>query len=64
MVAVTMLLSHLAAPRQGYMEQAFHIFAYLDFHDGSRLVFDSQEMKVKNDKFKANNLTQFYPGAS
>jgi hypothetical protein len=35
MVAVTILSSHLAASREGHMEQAFHIFAYQDCHDRS-----------------------------
>jgi hypothetical protein len=37
---VSMLSSHLALPREGHLAQAFHIFAYLEPHHASRLVFD------------------------
>jgi hypothetical protein len=42
-VAVAMLSSHLVAPREGHLEQTLHIFAYLDSHERSTLVFDSHE---------------------
>jgi hypothetical protein len=37
---VAQLSSHLALPREGHLEQAFHIFAYLKKHDKSKVVFD------------------------
>jgi hypothetical protein len=64
MVAVAMLSSHLMAPRQGHLEQCFHIFAYLDTHENSTIVFDSSYRTVDDSRFTINDWSQFYPGAA
>ena len=37
---VSMMSSHLALPREGHLEQVFHIFGYLKAHPNTELVFD------------------------
>ena len=37
---VSMLSSHLCLPREGHLQQVYHIFAYLKANHNSRLVFD------------------------
>ena len=37
---ISMLASFLAAPREGHLSAAFHVFAYLNGHDCSQLVMD------------------------
>ena len=39
-VAVSLMSRYLAQARYGHLEQVHHIFAYLEQHDCSRLVFD------------------------
>ena len=39
-VQVAMLAHYLVQPRQGHLEAAYHIFAYLKRHERSRMVFD------------------------
>jgi hypothetical protein len=64
MVAVTFLLQYLAAPCKGLLEQAFHIFSYLDAHGRSKLVFDGRDFDINDTRFKVPNWTQFYPDAA
>ena len=40
MVEAGLLSQFQAAPREGHLEQMFHIMAYLKHHNKSRLVFD------------------------
>ena len=48
---VSMLSSHLAMPREGNLQQALHIFGYLDKHSNAAMVFDPTPWKVPEDKF-------------
>jgi hypothetical protein len=59
-----MLSSHLMAPRQGHLEQCFHIFAYLDTHENSTIVFDSSYRNVDDSRFTVSDWSQFHPGAA
>jgi hypothetical protein len=64
MVAVSMLSSHLMAPHEGHLEQCFHIFAYLDSHENSTLVFDAVYRKIDEARFAISDWSQFYPDAA
>jgi hypothetical protein len=44
LVDVSKLSRYLAAPREGHLEQLFHIFAYLRRHPKSRMVINDHEM--------------------
>jgi hypothetical protein len=37
---VSVLSQYLALPRQGHLEAVYHIFAYLNKHENSSIVFD------------------------
>ena len=62
-VPVAWLSRFLAAPREGHLEQCFHIFAYLKQHDRSSLVFDDQEPEFAESRFQKADWAEFYPGA-
>ena len=50
---VSVLSQHLALPRQGHLEMVYHIFAYLNKHENSKIVFDP------TDKIQARmNISQ------
>ena len=49
---VTKLSSFLVSPREGHLEQAFHILAYLKKHLHSSLVFDDTEPDLSDFHFK------------
>jgi len=51
LVNVAMLSRSLAAPREGHLEQVFHIFGYLKSHGRSALVFDDTEPFFDEDRF-------------
>jgi len=56
------LLSHfLAAPREGHLEQAFHVFAYLWKHNRPSLVFDHQRPAFDEARFKQSGWSDYYP---
>jgi hypothetical protein len=44
---VSMLSSCLALPREGHLEQVFHIFAYLKKHHNAVMVFDPREPDIE-----------------
>ena len=39
-VEVSMMSSHLALPREGYLKELYHIFAYLKARSNAKMVFD------------------------
>ena len=49
---VSMMSSHLAMPREGHLEQVYHIFAYLHNHHNAELVFDPSYPSVDKTKFE------------
>jgi hypothetical protein len=64
MVAVAMLSRFLASPREGHLEQAFHIFAYLKTHDISCLVFSARPPVVDEGAFQNFYWSKCYRDAA
>jgi hypothetical protein len=56
-----MLSHHLTMPREGHLEQAFRIFAYLKAHDRSTLVFDDTYPDYTGSNFPVCDWSEFYP---
>jgi hypothetical protein len=63
LVHVSALLRYLAAPREGHLQQVFHIFGYLKAHDKSTLVFDDTEPLFDPKRFRECDWGEFYPRA-
>jgi len=55
MVDVSLLSSHSMQPRQGHLDQVFHVFGYLKRNKRSTLMFD--ESRVNWDKSAFENMT-------
>ena len=55
--------THLALPRQGHLEQLYHIFGYLRAHPKRSLFFDPQHRKVGEWAFKEYDWYDFYVDA-
>lgn len=51
-VEVSMLSAHLALPRQGHLEQVFHIIGYLKHHHNAVMVFDPTEWDIPEGMFE------------
>jgi hypothetical protein len=49
---VSMLSSHLALPREGYLQQVLHIFAYLKKYHNTELVYDPSDPCVDESDFE------------
>jgi hypothetical protein len=49
--------SHLALPREGHLQQVFHIFAYLKKHHNAELVFDPSDPCVDEASFELKDWT-------
>jgi hypothetical protein len=58
---VSMLAAYTAAPHQGHLDAVFHIYAYLNKHSRSRLVFDDSYFRI-NDEFDVD-WKSLYPDA-
>ena len=57
-VEVSMLSSCLAMPREGHLQQLFHIFAYLKKHHNTEMVFDTSVTNFYADKFQHQYWSQ------
>ena len=58
---VSMLASYSAAPRLGHLNAVFHMYAYLNSHERSKLVFDpSYIAHIESEKA---DWSDFYPDA-
>ena len=62
-VAVSMLSRYLANPREGHLEEAFHMFAYLKRHDRSSLVVDPSTPYFDESRFADCDWSEYYPDA-
>ena len=58
---VSLMASYMAAPRTGHLRAVLHIFAYLNGHDRSRLVFDAREFN--HEPAQIADWTGYYPDA-
>jgi len=57
---VSMLSSHLALPREGHLQQVYHVFAYLKAKHNARLVFDATYPNIDIDEFPKQDWSSFY----
>ena len=57
---VSMLSSFIAMPREGHLQQVFHIFSYLKMHHNSRIVMDPSYPEIDEDDFKKMDWSSFY----
>jgi len=63
-VHVAMLSSFLAAPREGHLQETFHIFSYLKRYKKSTMVFDDTLPSVTNVYFQDSaDWSDFYGDA-
>ena len=49
---VSLLSSHLALPREGHLEAVYGVFAYLNKHLESDMVFDDKQIELNWEAFK------------
>ena len=59
-VEVIMLSSHLAFPREGHLQELYHIFAYQKAHSNAEMVFDPTPVQpdlILNERIGASRLT-------
>ena len=57
---VSMLSSHLCLPREGHLQQVYHIFAYLKANHNARLVFDPSYLPMDPNQFERKDWRTFY----
>jgi hypothetical protein len=62
-VDVSRMSSFMASPREGHLQQLFHIFAYLKNKPRSTLVFDDSYPDVDQGRFKQCDWGNYYPDA-
>jgi len=60
---VNMMAFHVAMPREGHLENIFHMFAYLKIKHNSRMVFDPSYPKIDMTSFRECEWKHFYKGA-
>ena len=63
LMETSLMSAHLALPREGHLEQVFHIVGYLKSHKKMRILFDSGYSKVKQNWFKEYDWFDFYKDA-
>jgi hypothetical protein len=57
---VSVLSQYLALPRQGHLEAAYHIFAYMNKHEKSSIVFDPADPYFDPVACQEVNWSEFY----
>ena len=55
-----LMLTHLALPRWGHLEQLHHIFGYLKMNLKRKLFFDPQHPNIDERAFKEHDWYEFY----
>ena len=54
---VLMMSSHVTLPREGHLQQVFHIFSYLDKFHNTELVFDPSDPLIDKAQFERKDWT-------
>jgi hypothetical protein len=60
LLKVSLMSTYLAAPREGHLEQVFHIFGYLKKVPRRRIAFDPDYPEINESRFKAYDWNDFY----
>ena len=60
---VSMLVSHLALPREGHLKAVYHIFSYLRDKHSARMCFDPTYPEIEMRDFKKCDWETFYNDA-
>ena len=60
MVDVSLLSSYSMQPRQGHLDQVFHVFGYLKRNKRATLVFDESYVDWDETSFEVHDWTDFY----
>ena len=63
LLEVSLLSSQLASPREGHLQQVFHIFGYLKKNPRRKLYMDSEYPTIGESRFKKFDWEDFYMGA-
>ena len=53
----SMMSSHLALPREGHLEQVFHMFGYLKCHHNAEMVFNPSDPVIDETQFERRDWT-------
>ena len=59
-VEVSMMSSYCAIPREGHLQQLYHIFSFLKTHHNSRIVMDPTYPDIDEEMFPRKNWSMFY----
>ena len=57
---VLMMSSYIAMPREGHLQQIFHIFTYLTMYHNYRIVLESLYPKIDEKEFEKRDCKNFY----
>ncbi len=60
---ISMLSTHLALPREGHLQQVYHIFAFLKNKPKRTVAFDPQHPDIEESRFVKCDWHDFYRGA-
>lgn len=60
---VSLLSKHNCMPRQGHLEQAFRVFAYLKHNSKKKIVFDPHRLEFADKQFTKVDWSDVYPDA-
>jgi hypothetical protein len=60
LLETAMMSTHMALPREGQLQQLFHMFGYLKTYPKRRLFFDPSHPLIDETSFEAHDWTDFY----
>ena len=56
----SIMASYMVSPRQGYLDQVYHVFAYLKLHHNCEIVFDPTETEINLSDFSEKDWSTSY----
>lgn len=58
------MLSHMALPQEGHLDQLFHTFSYLDSHDNATMIFDLSYKVIAPGMFERQDWSNCVYGSN
>ena len=60
---ISLLLSHVALPREGHVDAAIHVMAHVGQRYNSRLMYDSSYPEIDHSVFNEYDWSEYYMDA-
>ena len=64
LLEVALMSTYMAMPREGHLQQLYHMFGYLKIHPKRKIAFNFAHLQISKQMFKAYDWYDFYCNTS